>query len=449
MEVGLTKDGFHFTEMQGGVISANMQDSSVSSIEDASGKTKDQKKKAIVKVEATHSILTKNKTFYPANELEKAHRTWVEPYEKPVIRNHNESTEPLGRVREAMFKDSILHPGQKTIELTLEITDSDAIEKVLDGRYKTVSIGGSASRVVCSVCGKDLVKEGYCGHRRGQTYEGKEAHWILGDIEYHEISFVNVPADEYAQVINVNVADYTQKGVSTMGENEIKPEATPQENHVVTSKEEDVLAIVDNVLDLTSEKTQDDTNETGQAEDNQNTVASSDQSEENGAKENENVADKLQQLTLENATLLAEKEQLSEKLEKVQKEVEQLKEEKATIENEKQVLLEEKQQLLDQNTKLASYVHKVLAESVAYMKKMIGEIEDSQFEEALNELSKKSSRDLKEMMVGLADKKVTRIINHVHLNDGEEVEESASAPKKEEANIEKLASMLEKIFIKK
>ena len=114
-----------------------------------------------------------------------------------------------------------------------------------------------------------------------------------------------------------------------------------------------------------------------------------------------------------------------------------------------QVLLEEKQQLLDQNTKLASYVHKVLAESVAYMKKMVGEIEDSQFEESLVELSKKSSRDLKEMMVGLADKKVTRIINHVHLNDGEEVEESASAQKKDEANIEKLASMLEKIFIKK
>jgi len=449
MELELTKDGLHFTEMQGSVISANIQDSIVSSIEDASGKTKEQKKKVIVKVEATHSILTKNKTFYPANELEKAHRTWVEPYERPVIRNHNEYDEPLGRVKEAIFKDSVLHPGQKTIELTLEIVDSDAIEKVLDGRYKTVSIGGSASRVVCSVCGKDLVKEGYCGHRRGQTYEGKEAHWILGDIEYHEVSFVNVPADEYAQVINVNVVDYTRKGVSTMCENEIKQEVTPQENHVGASKEEDVLAIVDNVLDLASENTQDDTNETGQAKDNQNTVISSDQSEENDVKEEENVADKLQQLTLENATLLAEKEQLSEKLEKVEKEVEQLKEEKATIENEKQVLLEEKQQLLDQNTKLASYVHKVLAESVAYMKKMVGEIEDSQFEESLVELSKKSSRDLKEMMVGLADKKVTRIINHVHLNDGEEVEESASAQKKDEANIEKLASMLEKIFIKK
>ena len=149
MELELTKDGLHFTEMQGSVISANIQDSIVSSIEDASGKTKEQKKKVIVKVEATHSILTKNKTFYPANELEKAHRTWVEPYERPVIRNHNEYDEPLGRVKEAIFKDSVLHPGQKTIELTLEIVDSDAIEKVLDGRYKTVSIGGSASRVVC------------------------------------------------------------------------------------------------------------------------------------------------------------------------------------------------------------------------------------------------------------------------------------------------------------
>ena len=41
MELELTKDGLHFTEMQGSVISANIQDSIVSSIEDASGKTKE------------------------------------------------------------------------------------------------------------------------------------------------------------------------------------------------------------------------------------------------------------------------------------------------------------------------------------------------------------------------------------------------------------------------
>lgn len=161
--------------------------------------------KIITVVESIHNGITKNYTMYPADKLEASAESWQHPYNKPVIKNHNTYEEPLGRVVKHEFKKSVIDPDKFTIQLHLEISDPDTIQKVMDGRYHTLSIGGATDSCVCSICGKDILKEGYCGHWKGRAYEGKTAHWTVGNMEFEEISFVNVPADGNARVIIPNL----------------------------------------------------------------------------------------------------------------------------------------------------------------------------------------------------------------------------------------------------
>lgn len=178
---------------------------------------KGSKRKLVVTVEGIHAGMTKNKTFYPGTTLEASIGSWTDPHPKPVLKNHDTYTEPLGRIVHAEYGNSIL-TSSTTAKLKLEISDQDAIEKVLDGRYLTLSVGGSANSVVCSVCAKDMVKEGFCGHYRGRTYDGKEAHWIIKQYTGDEISFVNMPADVFSQVIAAEL--HTDEGGTGVKKNQ-------------------------------------------------------------------------------------------------------------------------------------------------------------------------------------------------------------------------------------
>lgn len=158
-----------------------------------------------IEVEAIHPTITKNFTYYSLDELDKGLKSWLEPYPKPVLKNHDMMTEPLGRVRKAEIKDSVLTSG-KALVLTLEITDPDTVKKVRDGRYLTLSIGAYAGSVRCSICGTELT-QGMCEHQRGKRYEDKLCYWEVRDLEFSEISFVNNPADQNAQVIKVKESE--------------------------------------------------------------------------------------------------------------------------------------------------------------------------------------------------------------------------------------------------
>lgn len=173
----------------------------------------DLKNSITVEIEAIHEMTTANHTTYPAKALRgsEARKTgaysWTYPYDKPVLTHHNSRNgEPIGRVIGAEFKNSS-KAGPPTILLTAEITDSDAVEKVNDGRYETVSIGGRAKHAYCSICGHDWVQDGYCEHWPGRDYEIEDgkvetAHLIMEDLTFDEVSFVNVPADKYAKIVN-------------------------------------------------------------------------------------------------------------------------------------------------------------------------------------------------------------------------------------------------------
>lgn len=169
----------------------------------------------IPKIEAIHSKITRNYTFYPQSKLRgnanftdsdgrvrpTGVHSWTAPYYKPMLKNHDIFEEPLGRITKAEYraKTSVGLPG---IICYPEITDPYAIEKVLDRRYSTVSIGADTDAAFCSVCGQNLLEE-WCGHSRGKKYEDKTCFWQIGNVWFIELSYVNAPSDEDANTIEV------------------------------------------------------------------------------------------------------------------------------------------------------------------------------------------------------------------------------------------------------
>lgn len=158
--------------------------------------------------EATHSGDNLNDFIYHSDSMCKDVETWKAPFPKPFIKNHDMHEEPLGRVRDAWFEQSEFNPDRDTINVNFRINDKDAIMKFLDGRYKTMSVGGKMGTVTCSLCGKTLLKDGqfkFCGHWRGEVYNGQKALWNGRDITYKEGSAVNAPADMWAQVKRITI----------------------------------------------------------------------------------------------------------------------------------------------------------------------------------------------------------------------------------------------------
>jgi hypothetical protein len=159
--------------------------------------------------------------------------SFTTPYPKPMLLNHDSYWgEPLGRITDAIFV--VDQQGMGVVLIKPEITDPDAIQKILDKRYLTVSVGCTCDSVRCNICGTDLMETGWCEHYRfdkydtviarringvcnicgtegpcphikGEEYSDVECFWILGPIWFDECSFVNVPADQNAGVIDAGV----------------------------------------------------------------------------------------------------------------------------------------------------------------------------------------------------------------------------------------------------
>lgn len=152
-----------------------------------------------------------NYNNYSAAELEKALQSWVEPYPKPIILNHDLNSEPMGRVMAARMDKE--QDGSHFVRLQIAITDPVAIQKVLDKRYLTGSVGGRAGKAVCSISGDDLAKIDESGKpklsrfKRGQVYKGKLAYVDMQDISFKEYSFVNQPADGKSSIRVVSSGD--------------------------------------------------------------------------------------------------------------------------------------------------------------------------------------------------------------------------------------------------
>ena len=225
----------------------------------------------VIKIAATHAgLVTRNNTFYMPDKMRAGAPSWTEHYPKPIQVHHDEKTDPVGRVIAARYvdtsaalgqiyqnsvlkdsfknsvgkadtqfwdtfnsdrtsfiqkvqmirmMDSVLNdPGYEGMgytELTANITDPDAIQKILDGRYLTGSVGAVSDKAVCSVCDTNWVDEEHCGHRPGKIYDGVKCVVIAGNLLYDEWSFVNQPADRHSGVLEIqnSVQDSFTDGV--------------------------------------------------------------------------------------------------------------------------------------------------------------------------------------------------------------------------------------------
>jgi hypothetical protein len=325
---------------------------------------KNQPRKLLVTVEGIHTGMTKNLTFYPGTTLESSVPTWTTPHKKPVIKNHNIHTEPLGRIAEAEYVESTL-TDKYTVRLKLEITDEDAITKILDGRYLTLSVGGSAKKVVCSICAKDLVQEGWCGHARGRKYEEKQAHWTIADYTGDEISFVNQPADVHSQVIAAELV--TAEGGKNMAKT---GESTDPKNPQGIQTNESETDIIDNLLgdDNDNPETQTENQDPKDPEtqtENQNT-----DNPEGGDGDGETLEEKV-------ARLETELEESNQKLQDAQDENvalvaerDQLKTDLSEMTTQKESAEDEAKTFKEQNVKLARYTRRSMAERVADLRIM-------------------------------------------------------------------------------
>jgi len=193
-----------------------------------------------VGINVSHAgFINKNNFYYIPELMRDSVGTFIEPYEKPFIKHHDLHAEPIGRVIYSEFRytndeykmfenntydykilvqDTIrrlktfktdlkdVNSSIGYIYTIVKISDKDAIDKILSGLYKTVSVSASTNHSVCSICGTDWSTGESCEHepfRGGVDDEGNPVCFIAGLFDYEEISIVNVPADPYAVIEDI------------------------------------------------------------------------------------------------------------------------------------------------------------------------------------------------------------------------------------------------------
>jgi hypothetical protein len=382
------------------------------------GKLTEAKKegKMILKpvIEAIHAGKTRNGNVYPAEKLKGDFKeksgvySFLYPYPKPMLKNHDQDSEPTGRVKNAKFvTDSAT--GRECVLIIPEITDQETIEKILDGRYLTVSIGATTNAAICSVCGQDIIKDGWCGHERGETYDGIECNWIVGDIWFDECSWVNVPADSDAMVRD-------------MGEPTVmEAYAQIDDKYYNLSADDDTIEVKESVAAMLGIKSNIENPKEGGQEsvpdnmislEEHNKVVEEKQALETQIAEKDGVIAEKDGLIAEKDTQLAEKDtQIAEKdaaiatmtttiSEKDQAiadkdtEIADLKDKLATAEGATQTLTDEVAEL-----KAAS--HKDLAERVVEMKVTLGKVAEDAKETELVEHVARTAESLKDALADL------------------------------------------------
>ena len=181
-------------------------------------------------------------------------------------KNHNDCSEPLGRIIQSWYGPSELTDERSAIHLKTRVTDQDAIPKFLDGRYSTVSIGGTMGTVTCNICGKTILKDGkfkFCGHWRGESYKDEMCYWGAKDITYHEVSTVNNPADDFAQIMKVTVVTDSDNKKDSKEDNTMAGQNTDT-NHTDTLKQ--ISDMIDDLLGKTKPSASDSTQTPEQSE---------------------------------------------------------------------------------------------------------------------------------------------------------------------------------------
>lgn len=136
--------------------------------------------------------------------------SWLSPYNKPVICNHDPYVTPVGRIYKARYVKDASGGYEEVIPL---IVDRDTIEKILDRRFLTVSTGSEVGEAICNICGSNVVEE-WCGHFPNRRYDDKICEFRVNSAWHVELSYVNIPSDQNAMIRKINMID--KKDVSSL-----------------------------------------------------------------------------------------------------------------------------------------------------------------------------------------------------------------------------------------
>ena len=349
-------------------------------------------------MEATHSGKNHNYCVYYEDSMEIDAESFMNPFNKPMLKNHNDySGEPLGRIKLSRFGPSALTDERSAIHLTARVTDADAIPKFLDGRYQTVSIGGSMGTVTCNICGKTILKDGkfnFCGHWRGETYKDQVCYWGARDIDYNEDSTVNNPADDFAQIVKCTVVtdsepakkenDNKQEGAGTMGD---VNKSTTQTDSKKQPTREDLIGMIDSLLGVPAAATTDAATATaeGTADAGEGTpAATTDAATADGAQSTGEDVEKI-------------KKDLEDAQQQVTDLTQQLKDAQEALQKETEAKDEAKQDadaLKDQCISLALANKQLIVDRVVELEIGAGKLTDAQKEDRAKELLSKSMKEL-------------------------------------------------------
>jgi hypothetical protein len=345
-----------------------------------------------VEAESTHSGKNHNYCIYYEDSMEKDAESFTNPFRKPMLKNHNDySGEPLGRIRQAWHGPSKLTDERSAIHTVTRVTDADAIEKFLDGRYQTLSIGGTMGTVTCNICGKTILKDGkfkFCGHWKGETYKDQVCYWGVRDIDYNEHSVVNNPADDFAQVMKITVLtdnDKKKEGVGDNMDGKNNPTSTqtttdnqttpaPAVNDSV-DKREQLLSIIDAII---AEKT--NTAQDAQGEQTPDTPVAPDTANDGVDTPTEKTVEDYKKKL----------EEANQKIADMEAKVAEAEQKVTDAEAAKEQAVQDATNMKQQAVQLAEEVKSLMADSIIALEN----VEDSKVEERKAELVAMSMKDL-------------------------------------------------------
>ncbi len=160
--------------------------------------------------------ITRNYTYYTSKALRgkssnnSGAYSFTTPYNTPWVEDHITSNgifgsgNPIkvyGRTVSAKFVNS-KNEELGVLKTTPAIVDEQAIMEILDGRWRTVSMGSRVTKASCSECGADLINDP-CDHWRGDIgKEGNPIHHVMEEIFNLEVSRVTVPSDPGAMFVD-------------------------------------------------------------------------------------------------------------------------------------------------------------------------------------------------------------------------------------------------------
>ncbi len=159
-----------------------------------------------VRVHAVQVGENSNGDYFSEPELKKSYKTFIG---KGNYVNHqsNDVEKKRGKIIKARYIDD---GNKKFVECIIEV-DAGAYPKlasgIRNGYIDSVSMGCVVQKSVCSICKNEAhTTSEYCDHiknHKGSSYMGQKVYEINNDVTFDELSWVSVPADSDAKVLEI------------------------------------------------------------------------------------------------------------------------------------------------------------------------------------------------------------------------------------------------------